>query len=597
MGARNLAERQSEHELRPPVDGADVTGADPNPPDTIRHTTTTPRVLFIDVDDDLAILLDRVEDAGNPAIIVLPEGARAVHGVVSARLLARRAKAAGIPLVAVATGRTAITQLTAVGIPCVSTVGEARTVLSTLHSRSGGHAAALPAAIAHSLVAAPVPIAPLPLPVVDEDDDEDEPLDQGSDDNSAVVAPNDLSQIACDDDRASAASVVSVAGGANASRRGVDSHPRRRWPIAVAICMLLAMLGLAAWVVLFPKATVAIHYRDQAFNQVFDVPLGAVSGEGIPIHTTHLLMSDSRVVAGTGTMLVPDKHATGTVTFANQLDGVVIVPAGTNLLTESGVRFATTAEARVPGAVHSFSGTSNGQASIGVEAVAAGDASNVVPGSIVGLEGRLKGALLVTNYSALTGGTMRTVYSLIPSDLTAPLTPLKLSIAAREKALLASRYGKSPLRQFQAPIFVSSSVQRFEQAGRPFARVLVAMRTNMTYIHAEDVQAFAIAKRTSALADKNQRIVAGTSLVVVRTIGSGPHARLQVQVTARTAPSIDVANLRALLTGRSVADARQLLDGSARNGNWHYVLKLSPDWASRLPIASGLISIAVIREG
>ncbi|MGH2343614.1 MAG: hypothetical protein ACRDG4_00190, partial [Chloroflexota bacterium] len=91
-----------------------------------------PRVLYIDREDDLAALLDRVEETGTPAIVVLPEGARAVRGLISARLLKRRADAAGIMLAAVTTGRVTIAQFTGVGIPCAPTVGEARLKLGRL---------------------------------------------------------------------------------------------------------------------------------------------------------------------------------------------------------------------------------------------------------------------------------------------------------------------------------------------------------------------------------------------------------------------------------------------------------------------------------
>ncbi len=590
MGVSRLVQARMRDNHRQHMEDDDLNGGDLSLPAGAIRDGTSPRALYIDGDDDLAMLLDRVEDAGSPAIIVLPEGARAIHGVVSARLLSRRAEAAGIPLVAVTTDRTAIAQLTGVGISCVPTVGEARAILAGRHQTGGQPATIEPAAAPHRPPDLPAAAeSPVPATVVVEDD----PADSDGAQRHAVLdpVPDD------DHDRAPPASVARDAGDVKASAGKVTPRPRRRWPLAVAALALLALLGAAIWVVLFPQATVTIRYREQPFSQVFDVPLGAGSAGSIVLHRTHLELSDSRVVAGTGSTLVPDKHATGSVTFANQLDGVVIVPAGTIVVTQNGTRYVTTAETRVPGAVHSFSGTSNGQASITVEAVTAGNGSNAGPGAIVGLEGRLAGALLVTNYAALTGGTMRTVYRITQADLEAPVDPLRQALAAREKAELTSRYSKSPLRQFDPPVLLPTKVRQFDQAGKPYARITVTIRTNMRYVHAEDVQAFAMTRRTAALADKNQRIVPGTGSFSVRAVTVGLQTQLQVQVTARTAPSIDTANLRALLTGRGVADARQLLDGSAQNGNWQYTLRTSPDWAARLPIASGLISISVERQG
>ncbi|MGH2347350.1 MAG: hypothetical protein ACRDG4_19145, partial [Chloroflexota bacterium] len=61
----------------------------------------------------------------------------------------------------------------------------------------------------------------------------------------------------------------------------------------------------------------------------------------------------------------------------------------------------------------------------------------------------------------------------------------------------------------------------------------------------------------------------------------------------RTTPALDIANLRAMLVGRGLADARRLLDGSAANGGWSYAVSTFPSLAGRLPQAVGLITIRV----
>ena len=64
-------------------------------------------------------------------------------------------------------------------------------------------------------------------------------------------------------------------------------------------------------------------------------------------------------------------------------------------------------------------------------------------------------------------------------------------------------------------------------------------------------------------------------------------------MVARITPNIDVTNLRAMLIGMSIADARRLLDESARNGDWRYTITTRPDLAGRLPQAGGLIDVKV----
>ncbi|MDB5057718.1 MAG: hypothetical protein JWO59_1190, partial [Chloroflexi bacterium] len=369
---------------------------------------------------------------------------------------------------------------------------------------------------------------------------------------------------------------------------------RRLWPILVGAFLGLCVVAVAGWIVLFPSATVTITYSDLPFDRTYRAAIGT---GGIALHHGHLVQSMSRIVPGTGTRLVPDKHATGTITYANQLNGSVFVPAGTIVDSQSGTRFATTQDIRVPGAVHSFAGTSNGQASVPVQAIAGGEASNIGAGTIVSIEGRLAGALLVTNYAAMAGGTMRTVYSLTSADIAAPEAQLRGLLATSEIDTLNKRYAKSPVREIGPQRSLQTQFDKLVQHGRPYARVTVSMRTDISYIHQEDVAALAASKRQADIAGSNLVVVPGTAAMTVTQQRTGSLTALFIHVTARTAPVIDTANLRALLTSRSVAEARQLLDGSARNGRWRYSLKTSPDWAHRFPVARELITIRVVRAG
>jgi len=271
------------------------------------------------------------------------------------------------------------------------------------------------------------------------------------------------------------------------------------------------------------------------------------------------------------------------------------VPAGTIVDAQNGSRFAILQAVDVPSASHSFSGTTNGQASAQVQALLGGTAGNVPQGSIVSIEGRLAGALLVTNVQPFSGGTMRTVYTVTPADISAPEAALRQRLAASESATLRARYARAVARVVGQPRLVSQTVTDVLVGGRPSARIRITVRTDMSYVHHEDLSALATARLRAELAGRNQRVVPGTETVSATLGGHG--AELRVRVRAVTSPAIDVANLRALLVGQSVADARALLDGSARNGGWSYTLRLSPDLAGRMPQAPGLITITVLHLG
>jgi hypothetical protein len=558
-----------------------------------------PRLLYIDIDDDLAALLDRVEETGSPAIVVLPEGARAVRGMVSARLLKRRADAAGITLAAVTTARVTIAQFSGVGIPCAPTVGEARLKLSRIIQAGRSKARFDGSTVAKSsadAVTAPNMPSIDPPDVPDQDEDPPTPPDPPWD----APAARGVDQSAELTDESSAEDdtiVVRPAIPADSRRQRLGPPPvkrthRLRRAVYVLFATILALLlALGTWVVFFPAATITISYAARQFDHSYQVPLGAA---GVPLLHTELSQTAQVSVLGTGARLVPGAQATGTITFANSQDGYVVVPAGTVVLAQDGTRFATVEDIQVPAAVHSFSGTTNGQQSVAIRAILGGTSSNSGPGAVVSIEGRLRGVLLVTNYAAITGGTMRTEYSVTPADISGAATRLDQQLAHSETAALNDKYAHSPIRLL-GPVKVSTPhITTYTDHGRAAAYVSVTAHVAMDYVHAADIQKVADTFLDRDLAGANAQVVAGSERVtstVVSSKGKGKNILLHVQ--ARTTPTLDVANLREMLVGRSVADARRLLDGSAANGGWRYTFSTTPGLAGRFPQAAGLINIKV----
>lgn len=547
-----------------------------------------PRVLYIDADDDLSTLLDRIEEAGSPAIVVLPEGARGVRGAVAARLLKRRADAAGIPVVVVTTDRTLIGGLGSAGIRTVSTVGEARLLLPRAAMDDDDPLAAIAwdgedDDVGAGMVGeADADVAPAARP----------------DGPTLVALPIGASDAASDEDDEDTASMPPAAAAVDAAGRRSASgrRPWRLWLAGSLIGLVAGLLVAGAWLVFFPAATVTITYALHPYDRSSTAPLGEGPG-GIPLYHTHLSMSATATVPGTGTRLVPDGRAGGAIALANPLNGVVRVPAGTVVDAQSGARFVTVQDVLVPGAVQSFSGTTNGQATVVVQAVQPGPAGNVADHTITRIEGRLAGALLVTNPAPMTGGTERTVYSLTAADTSAPVARMTSDLAARETQILGRRYARSPIRLTGTPRAAPPSIIQFSQGNRPYARITLTVRTDLTYVHGEDIQKLAAARRDAALAGLNQRSVPGSERLQVSLQRQGKTMLVLMHEQALIAPVIDAANLRALLIGRTESDARQLLDGSARNGGWSYVFRISPDAAHRFPQAAGLITISVRKMG
>ncbi len=562
-----------------------------------------PRLLYIDVDDDLAVLLDRVEETGSPAIVVLPDGARAVRGMVSARLLKRRADAAGIVLAAVTTARVTIAQFSGVGIPCAPTVGEARLKLSGItqagRSRNRHIVAPIPATdpddVSDSVSSSVESINGVPVSGPAASTQTDLRQDTATDPEEDGDSPkNDRST--ADDDTI----VMRPVATAKSPRQrlapppGGSTHKLKRAVYVVLAALLALLLAIGTWVVFFPLATITISYAARPFDRSYRVPIGTGGAGSVPLYHTELSQTAEASVLGTGTRLVPGDFAGGTITFANQQDGYVVVPAGTLVDAQDGTRFATVGDIQVPAAVHSFSGTTNGQQSVAIRAVLAGTAANSPPGAVVSIEGRLAGALLVTNYAAITGGTMRTEYSVTPADISAAATRLDQQLAKSETTALNGKYAQSPIRLIGAVKVSAPHTAAYTDNGRAASHVSVTATVAMDYVHAADVQKLADTFRDRDLTGLNAQIVAGSERVTSTVVpGNGKAKDVLLRVQARTTPALDVTNLREMLVGRSVADGRRLLDGSAANGGWQYTLNTTPGLAGRFPQAAGLINIKV----
>jgi hypothetical protein len=329
--------------------------------------------------------------------------------------------------------------------------------------------------------------------------------------------------------------------------------------------------------------------------------VGSANLDNIPLYHTSATQSLTTVVAGTGTELIPDGRATGTVTLANQLFGVVVVPAGTILSTPDGLQFATLQTVNVPSAVQSFSGTTNGQASVAIEAAAGGPASNVAAGRVSQILGRLAGVVLVTNPSGLAGGTARSVLTVTQQDITTATTNALKTLEASELAELNRRYAQSPLRTVLGTTPSVGPETSMVQIGRPYERITVSVTTQMAYLHGDDVRSTGMRMASTDLASSQETLIEGSAQVkVLQAPGTIP-AQIGLQVRGQAMPLIDSASLAAQLAGKSVHEALAVLDAQAilhsrrRTARWHATISTDPPLAGRMPVTSRLITVRLVQ--
>ena len=170
---------------------------------------------------------------------------------------------------------------------------------------------------------------------------------------------------------------------------------------ALGLVALAVAVGLVALYMLVPRAVVVLHPRTLELSTTVDVRIDPSATDA----------SDRRVTARRGVTVVevngevpvegrrpaPEARAVGTVTLVNRAGGEVAVPAGTVVMTPSGARFATGAEATLGAAAGATT-------RVAVAALEPGEVGNVARLEISRVLGPLATRLAVLNEEPISGG-------------------------------------------------------------------------------------------------------------------------------------------------------------------------------------------------
>lgn len=172
--------------------------------------------------------------------------------------------------------------------------------------------------------------------------------------------------------------------------------------LALALLLVVLLVGIGAFV-LVPRATVLLYPPtaplSDAIEMRADPSLQAVDrlGARLPARVSFVIVDINEQALTQGRQPVPSARAIGTATFTSRTAGAVTVPAGTIVMTPSGVRFATGADLPIGGSAGSVG-------RVAIQAVEAGEAGNVARLEINRIIGPLAGRLAVLNEEPTVGG-------------------------------------------------------------------------------------------------------------------------------------------------------------------------------------------------
>ena len=176
------------------------------------------------------------------------------------------------------------------------------------------------------------------------------------------------------------------------------AHPGVR--VGFFLAGVLAVLSLVA--LFIPRARISLTPVSETQSLVLPVSASPsidsvfITGS-IPARELHVIVDGTQTVVVTGSAVVPQSKARGSVEFRNLTQQSVAIPAGTVVLNAEGIRFMTTEEGELEAGVGKT-------LELPIEALEGGAAGNLETETINAIEGRLGLSLSVINPEPTTGG-------------------------------------------------------------------------------------------------------------------------------------------------------------------------------------------------
>jgi hypothetical protein len=341
------------------------------------------------------------------------------------------------------------------------------------------------------------------------------------------------------------------------------------------------VLLLAAYL-LVPRAVVVLHPRTQQLSTTVELHVDpdarAGSAGRVPARVVVAVIEVAEELPTEGRRPAQDARALGTVTLVNRQGGATTVPAGTQVMTASGARFATTGEATLEAATDST-------ARVAVQAVQPGEVGNVARLEISRILGPLATRLAVLNEEPTTGGGESATPMVTPEDR------MRVRRIALDRALFdgtrALRAEVKHGEQLSAPtlqmhVFEEQHEGSFGEAVATI-RYRAKARVSATVYATEELQRAARAAWRPS--PPNGYFVPETPPVIgspelVRTDGRALLMKVPLQTIA--VAEMDANAIRGAVRGRSVDQARRdlarllPLEAAPR-------VRIEPPWAGSAP--------------
>ena len=369
-----------------------------------------------------------------------------------------------------------------------------------------------------------------------------------------------------------------------------------------ALILLIGVIGMTAYMVL-PSAVVVVRLQEDEIKAtveiVADVNAQAVNIERgiIPAQIVRATVETTATAPTSGAQKLENALARGVVTFTNQTNAEVDIPANTSLTTSAGapILFRTVSAVTVPAGVGQHI-----EAHIEAMQSSTGSLGNAAAGMINSVVGPLGNLVSVINLSPATGGENRIVNIVAEADRIALLNSVRTQLQSLAYEKIQTRITKSQL------IFIETIQIEEErkdwtaysaEIGTVANELSLTMRAVASAMVVDDHFGRQVAlAHLSAQPPPNAKL-RRESIAYMR----GPITRQEspsrvtftASVSAKVMPQFTAAQLQERLAGLSLAEAQQILASQAELAGPARLL-VRPEGFGRMPLLPVRIDIQVI---
>jgi len=319
----------------------------------------------------------------------------------------------------------------------------------------------------------------------------------------------------------------------------------------------------------------------------------------VPAQVVTIPLTATDTFNATGTKPV-DTAATGTVTFSNWDNSQGhTVPQGTVVSTDSGITFQTTRTITVP--IATGFGPVPGKATATVAALQSGPSGNVAAGAIAHVSGAIGRALAtpshfraVTNAAPTTGGAHTVVQVIQQADYDGAVASLRTALKTQLDAAVEDP-ANAPAGVTLIPASATVGTTTADQAANTLGgkqkdtfALTVSGDGTIDGVDQTQVQQVAAARLAGSVPSGYQLFPSTVQTQVGPAIVNGTQISFSASATGQIAATLDPAVLLAQVRGKSVGQARTILEALGT-----VTIETSPFYVSSIPDDPSRVTITI----